>query len=90
MVDQERSTQRSLRNESNPTKQTEARAVQMTVKTTPDGDEIDMSQIATTLRVMQEENWTRLSYVDEDVSFPYFNPKKVGLNYIKIGAERLT
>jgi DNA-directed RNA polymerase-3 subunit RPC5 len=75
-ADQEKSAQRSLRNETSSARQTEARAVQMTVKTTADGDEIDMSQMATTLRAVQEENWTRLAYVDEDVSFFFFFLKK--------------
>ena len=39
----------------------------MTVKSS-DGEELDMSATAKTLRAMQEEPWQRLSWVDEEVS----------------------
>ncbi|KZF23189.1 hypothetical protein L228DRAFT_106016 [Xylona heveae TC161] len=64
MVDNERNSARSLRESAAP-RQTEVRAVQMTVKAA-DGDDMDMGETAKVLRAAQEENWQRLIYHDED------------------------
>ena len=45
----------------------EAKAVTMAVKGTEDEEELDMGEVAKTLRAMQEEPWQQLEWVDEDV-----------------------
>ncbi|KAI9821741.1 MAG: hypothetical protein M1827_002322 [Pycnora praestabilis] len=70
-VEQERSSARVQRDATNPARHTEARAVQMTVKSS-DGDDIDMGETSKTLRAAQEEKWTTLKYMDEDVSYTHY------------------
>lgn len=43
----------------------------MAVKSTED-EELDMSDMARTLREMQEEKWQRLEWVDEEVNYPIY------------------
>ncbi len=70
LTDQERSSARVQRENVNPTRQTEARAVQMTVKSA-DGDDMDIGETTMLLRAAQEEKWQRLRYQDEDVGHLY-------------------
>ena len=67
LADQEKSSTRAQRDADHVQPESEARAVNMTVKSS-DGEELDMSATAKTLRAMQEEPWQRLSWVDEEVS----------------------
>ena len=48
--------------------QSVARAVNMTVKSAADDDEVDSTEIAKTLKAIQEESWQRLEWIDQDVS----------------------
>ncbi len=66
MAEQEKSSSRAQRDSENPPAESEARAVNMTVKAS-DTEELDMSQTAKILRARQEERWTRLQYKDENV-----------------------
>ena len=66
MAEQERSSTRAQRESENPPAESEARAVNMTVKAS-ESEELDMSQTAKILRARQEEKWTRLQYKDENV-----------------------
>lgn len=66
LADQEKTTSRAQRDDDYVEPESEARAVNMTVKSS-DGEELDMSEIAKTLRAMQEEPWQRMSWVDEEV-----------------------
>lgn len=71
LTDQERSSARVQRENVNPVRHTEARAVQMTVKSA-DGDDMDVGETTMLLRAAQEEKWQRLRYQDEDVSFFFY------------------
>ncbi|KAH0547647.1 hypothetical protein FGG08_000136 [Glutinoglossum americanum] len=64
-ADQEKSATRVQRDATNPPRQQEARAVQMTVKS-PDGDDLETSEIGKTLRSAQEEGWIHYKYFDEN------------------------
>lgn len=66
MAEQEKSSSRAQRDSENPPPESEARAVNMTVKAS-ESEELDMSQTAKILRARQEEMWTRLEYKDENV-----------------------
>jgi len=66
MAEQEKSSSRAQRDSENPPPESEARAVNMTVKAS-ESEELDMSQTAKILRARQEEKWTRLEYKDENV-----------------------
>lgn len=71
MAEQERSSTRAQRESDNPPAESEARAVNMTVKAS-ESEELDMSQTAKILRARQEEKWTRLEYKDENVGTALF------------------
>ncbi|KAI9836628.1 MAG: hypothetical protein M1819_001262 [Sarea resinae] len=64
-VEHERSLTRSQRDAANPPRTTEARLVQMTVKSS-DGDDIDMGETSRLLRAALEESWQKMTYYDED------------------------
>ena len=66
IVDGERHSSRIQREAENPAPESEARAVNMTVKSSED-DELDMSVMAKSLKAIQAEPWQRLQYVDEEV-----------------------
>lgn len=66
-AEQEKSSTKIQRDAENPPAETEARAVNMTVKAS-ESEELDMSQTAKILRARQEEKWARLQYKDENVS----------------------
>ncbi|KAI9772368.1 MAG: hypothetical protein M1839_002504 [Geoglossum umbratile] len=65
LADQEKSATRAQRDATNPPRQQEARAVQMTVKSA-DGDDLETSEISKTLRSAQEEDWIHYKYFDEN------------------------
>ncbi|KAI9770533.1 MAG: hypothetical protein M1840_003123 [Geoglossum simile] len=65
LADQEKSATRVQRDATNPPRQQEARAVQMTVKSA-DGDDMETSEISKTLRSAQEEDWVHYKYFDEN------------------------
>ena len=63
----ELSRARKLRDgEGHQPQETQARAVNMSVKKTDD-DELDMGEIGQTLRAMQAEKWQSLEWIDQDV-----------------------
>ena len=62
----ERASSRAQREAENPAPESEARAVNMTVKST-DNEELDMGQVAKQLRDIEEEPWQHLEWVDEEV-----------------------
>ena len=68
LADREKSSSRAQHDADYVQPESEARAVNMTVKSS-DGEELDMSETAKTLRAMQEEPWHRMSWVDEEVSW---------------------
>ncbi|MCJ1403513.1 hypothetical protein MMC11_006736 [Xylographa trunciseda] len=65
MTDNERASTRALREAENPPPETEARAVNMAVKSN-DNEELDMGQVAKELRDIDEEPWQELEWIDED------------------------
>lgn len=67
MADNERVSSRAQREAENPTPESEARAVNMAVKST-DSEELDMGLMARDLREIHEEPWQQLEWIDEDVS----------------------
>ena len=72
ITDNERASSRAQREADNPPPETEARAVNMAVKST-DNEELDMGQVAKELRDIDEEPWQELEWIDEDVSrYPPF------------------
>ena len=66
-TDNEKAATRAQRETENPPPESEARVVNMAVKST-ENEELDMGQVATELRDIEEEPWQRLEWVDEDVS----------------------
>ena len=56
-----------MRDAENPGPESEARVVNMAVKST-DSEELDMGHISKQLREIEEESWQRLEWIDEDVS----------------------
>ena len=66
LADNEKLSTRAQHDTDDVPQETEARAVNMTVKST-DEEELDMSDIAKELREMQEEPWQYLDWIDEDV-----------------------
>ena len=66
--DQEKSLSRAQRELENPPPESEARAVNMTVKSS-DSDEFDVNEMTRTLKGMQEEPWQHLKWVDQEVRF---------------------
>ena len=56
--------------------ESEARAVNMAVKSTDD-EELDMGEVGKTLRTIQEESWQHLDWVDEEVWSPYVSLPQV-------------
>ena len=66
LTDNERLSTRVQHDTDDVPQESEARAVNMTVKST-DEEELDMSDIAKELREMQEELWQRLDWIDENV-----------------------
>ncbi|MCJ1288029.1 hypothetical protein MMC26_007382 [Xylographa opegraphella] len=67
IVDIERASTRAQREAENPPPETEARAVNMAVKSN-DNEELDMGQVAKELRDIDEEPWQELEWIDEDDS----------------------
>ena len=67
LADQKKTSSRAQQDPDYVYPESEARAVNMTVKSS-DGEELDMSETAKLLRAMQEEPWRRMSWIDEDVS----------------------
>ena len=67
IVDNDRASTRAQREAENPPPETEARAVNMAVKSN-DNEELDMGQVAKELRDIDEEPWQELEWIDEDVS----------------------
>lgn len=68
--DNERASTRTAAREGEAVPQeSEARAVNVAVKSA-DEEELDMTDVGKTLRVMQEERWQQLEWVDEDVTHP--------------------
>lgn len=65
--DNDRASSRTTKDAQNPGPESEARAVNMAVKSTDD-EELDMNQISRQLRDIEEEPWQRLEWVDDDVS----------------------
>jgi hypothetical protein len=65
--DNEKLSMRAQRDIENPPQESEARTVNMAVKSTED-DDLDMSDIGRTLRLMQEGRWQHLEWIDEEVS----------------------
>lgn len=59
----------------NPTGESEARAVNLTVKSS-EGDDFDvwgdLSETAKLLKLMRDEQWQHLSWVDSEVWGPFF------------------
>ncbi|MCJ1327010.1 hypothetical protein MMC10_003676 [Thelotrema lepadinum] len=67
----ELSRARKLRDgEGHQPQETQARAVNMSVKKTDD-DELDMGEIGQTLRAMQAEKWQSLEWIDQDTTDAY-------------------
>ncbi|MCJ1249852.1 hypothetical protein MMC30_007078 [Trapelia coarctata] len=65
MTDNDRAFIRATRDAENPAPESEARVVNMAVKST-DSEELDMGQISKQLREIEEEPWQRLEWIDED------------------------
>ncbi|MCJ1477642.1 hypothetical protein MMC13_006315 [Lambiella insularis] len=70
ITDNERVSHRIQREAENPTPESEARAVNMAVKSN-DNEEIDMGQVARELRLIDEEPWQQLEWIDEDDSHAF-------------------
>jgi len=66
MSDNEKASNRAMKDAENPAAESEARVVNMAVKST-DTEELDMGQVAKQLREIEEEPWQRLEWIDEDV-----------------------
>ena len=66
ITDNERVSNRAVRDAENPPLESEARVVNMAVKST-DSEELDMGHIAKQLQEIEEEPWQPLEWVDEDV-----------------------
>lgn len=66
MNDNEKASNRAMKEAENPAPESEARVVNMAVKST-DTEELDMGQVAKQLREIEEEPWQRLEWIDEDV-----------------------
>jgi len=66
LADNEKASARAQREAENPVQESEARAVNVAVKST-DNEELDiMGQVAKELREIEEEPWQRLEWVDEN------------------------
>ncbi|SLM39461.1 DNA-directed RNA polymerase III subunit Rpc5 [Lasallia pustulata] len=70
LADQKKTSSRAQQDPDYVYPESEARAVNMTVKSS-DGEELDMSETAKLLRAMQEEPWRRMSWVDEEDARAY-------------------
>ena len=66
-TDNERSNSRAQRESEHPPVESEARAVNMAVKSIDDEEQLDMSHVGKVLRGIQEEAWTKFDWVDEEV-----------------------
>ena len=66
LADLEKTKARAVRNGEGQQQESQARAVNMTVKKTDD-EELDMGEIGQTLRTMQAEKWQTLEWIDQDV-----------------------
>ena len=68
LADLEKSTPRAPRDAEAPAEETEARAVNMTVKSA-DTEELDTSHIKKLLKAMRDEPWQHLEWIDQEVKF---------------------